>query len=269
MQYQAFNSVGNYNYNSKIYRCGGYPSHFHKNHELIYVFSGILHVKVNTEEMTLSAGEAIFIFGNNIHSFYSTDENIFWVGVFSCDYISLFSLEHHDGIMSCFSVGKYKDFLTENLFTENKKSVYCLISALNLVCDLCTANVKSAENERIGALKNAILTYIFKNFMDDITLKSLSDFLGYEQHYISRRFHDIFGMNFREMLNIYRFEKACSLFNEGKTDITSVALESGFQNVRNFNRVFKKFTGITPSSYAKSPETTFLDPKFEQISRRG
>ena len=59
-------------------------------------------------------------------------------------------------------------------------------------------------------------------------------------------------MSFTDLLNSYRLDAALLLLTETDKDITDIALESGFQSVRNFNDYFKLKIGETPSKYRKT-----------------
>jgi AraC-like DNA-binding protein len=46
-----------------------------------------------------------------------------------------------------------------------------------------------------------------------------------------------------------RIGYACRLIIEGKLSVSQISFESGFNNLSNFNRTFKKHTGYTPTDY--------------------
>jgi AraC-like DNA-binding protein len=75
----------------------------------------------------------------------------------------------------------------------------------------------------------------------------MAEEMGYDHHYLSRAFHEMFHMNFRDFVNQYRINYANELLMQGGRSITEVAFESGFQSVRSFNDVYKKMTGSVPS----------------------
>ena len=54
-----------------------------------------------------------------------------------------------------------------------------------------------------------------------------------------------------EYMNQYRLEMASRQLAGTELPITSIALESGFNNISYFNRVFKKKFGVTPKEYRK------------------
>ena len=54
---------------------------------------------------------------------------------------------------------------------------------------------------------------------------------------------------FTRYLNEVRISYACKLLREQHFTITRIGYESGFQNLSNFNRQFKKIKRMTPRSY--------------------
>ena len=53
-------------------------------------------------------------------------------------------------------------------------------------------------------------------------------------------------MSFSEYLNIVKIENAITLLRNHDSTMTALSRKCGFSTIRNFNRVFKKFTGYTP-----------------------
>jgi AraC-like DNA-binding protein len=56
-------------------------------------------------------------------------------------------------------------------------------------------------------------------------------------------------MAFKDYLLNTRVGYACKLLTDASQNISGVAYDSGFGNISNFNRQFKKIKGITPSQY--------------------
>ncbi|KQX48799.1 helix-turn-helix domain-containing protein [Paenibacillus sp. Root444D2] len=50
---------------------------------------------------------------------------------------------------------------------------------------------------------------------------------------------------------LYRIRKAKEMLLEPGSRIQDVARKAGYQNMNSFNRMFKKFSGITPSEFRK------------------
>ena len=89
----------------------------------------------------------------------------------------------------------------------------------------------------------------------DLSLPLLATKLQIPPHILSRLINEKFKLNFFDFINSYRVEEVKTKLNSSKFDSLSllgIALESGFNSKSAFNRVFKKFTGLTPSEYKKS-----------------
>ena len=250
--HQIGNSTGNYNYNAYFYTNRGYEQHFHKNYELIYVCEGELELTINSEKITLSQNELIILEPYSVHSFYVDDVSKIWVAVFSEDYIHDFAKKNRDVRFSKFKCERIiEDFLKVKLFFEGKPDLYTAKSCLYLICSECLKNAVTQEITLSSDFKGKVIRYISENINDDISLLSTAKALDYEYHYFSSLFHKCFGVNFKQFINLFRFDYACTLLREDDMDISEVAGICGFQSIRNFNRVFKSFSGYTPTEYKK------------------
>ena len=56
-------------------------------------------------------------------------------------------------------------------------------------------------------------------------------------------------MTFRDFVMKTKMERAMYIFAFSPTRIAEVAAEVGYDNVKYFGQVFKKYTGKTPSDY--------------------
>lgn len=250
MFHQPHNSQGNFNFNAFIYSGTGYQDHFHRNFEVIYILKGSAPVRVGHEQYTLHAREMVLIPPWHVHSFSVTEENLVWVGVFSKDFISKFAHREEGQRFSPFQCDPSADqFLREQLFTADAPPRYLLMASLYLICDQCMKFAKVSQSEEQSALRDKILRYIEEHYTQQISMQETAEALGYEYHYFSQLFHDCFEMNFRAFINIYRFDLACELLTETEKEIIDIAMESGFQSLRNFNRIFKTLSGSTPQEY--------------------
>lgn len=96
-----------------------------------------------------------------------------------------------------------------------------------------------------------VYDYIAKNFDKDITLDVLADKLNISRSYLSRYFKEKTGEYFVDYVNSVRIEEAKKLLLRPDIRIQDAAQIAGYQNINSFNRMFKKFTGFTPSEYRK------------------
>ena len=93
------------------------------------------------------------------------------------------------------------------------------------------------------------VSYIDKNYMNDISLEKCAEITGVSYTYLSREFKRATGMRFVEYLNRQRLNKAKSLLIREDIPVKKVAELSGFRNYNYFFKVFKELEGITPSEF--------------------
>lgn len=86
----------------------------------------------------------------------------------------------------------------------------------------------------------------------DLSLKTLSHKLSIPAYLISQVINVKTGKNFFDLINGYRIEDAKSRLTNPRTrdqKILKIAHDAGFNNLSAFNRVFKKFTRMTPTEF--------------------
>ena len=76
-------------------------------------------------------------------------------------------------------------------------------------------------------------------------------FLGMSRSHFSRYFHKQAGLPFFEFLNRTRIAKSIEMIKTDNMLIRDIAIKCGFNNTRNFHRVFKEYTGCNPSEMPK------------------
>ena len=142
--------------------------------------------------------------------------------------------------------------LTEWLMLiENSQS---LTDLKNLVIDkvreiLCEPDT----GQTVSAMTRQIFDYVSQNLQDDnLTLKYISEnYLFMNVDYVSKKFLKETGVRFSNYLADIRIKKAKQLLaSRGLDKIQTVAEEVGLgNNPQYFSQLFKKKTGMTPSSY--------------------
>lgn len=100
-------------------------------------------------------------------------------------------------------------------------------------------------------LSNKVIAYIFKNFNNDINLKTVADIANMNPSAFSRSFKRVHRKTFSKYANEIRVGFACKLLQENELNVAAVAYESGFNNLSNFNRQFKMIKKMSPSGYLK------------------
>ena len=259
--HQQHNSLGNHNYNAFFYDHCEWFYHFHKNYELAYVVEGEVELTLNEKKYILTPDSFALILPNEFHSYHTPDHSRVWIGVFSADFVGEFAKmtankKADKPMFTC--QPQIRDYLLHYLVTTEKQSAFLLKSALYAACSEFLNTVTLLETSHEKSFIHDIIHFLSENFQKDITLKAIGDAYGYEYHYLSRQFHKHFHINFKQFLNIYRIDFACDQLIHTDKNITEIALNSGFQNMRTFNRAFQSQTGLTPSEFRRSKRLSMV-----------
>lgn len=140
--------------------------------------------------------------------------------------------------------GAVTDDLTNQLFI---KSSLLRILAVLLSRRLFRPTEKNLD-KRVEGIK-AVLTYIRENYKEKIYIQDLAGQVHMNEQYFCRFFKKSIGRSPMEYLNEYRIKQAMRLLEETDLPVTEVCLESGYNNLGNFLRAFKKYTDTTPLKY--------------------
>ena len=91
--------------------------------------------------------------------------------------------------------------------------------------------------------------YVRDNSAENISLEQVAQIAGMERKYFSTFFHKKVGICFRYWLMGVRIGNAISLMEHENQSITQIAFETGFMDLRTFERAFKRCTGFTPREF--------------------
>lgn len=94
-----------------------------------------------------------------------------------------------------------------------------------------------------------IHAFIMGNFQRDISLAEVAKVANMSVPSFCRFFKSSTRKTFSTFLNDIRIGYACKLIVEDRYNISQICYESGFNNLSNFNRLFKKLTDKTPLQY--------------------
>ena len=107
-----------------------------------------------------------------------------------------------------------------------------------------------------------IMNYINHNFDKTITLGEAAKIAAMSEVALSRFFKQRTGKTFIDTLNEIRLGNASRMLIETTHSINEIAYKCGFNNISNFNRIFKKKKDCTPKefrhSYSSSGVRTFV-----------
>lgn len=126
-------------------------------------------------------------------------------------------------------------------------------------------SVMSAKPEQITVLSNPIhirqgsapsadtiataIEFLTQRFQEPIQLSDLLSHISMSRATFSRHFSHFTGQSFTVFLQQIRLEHCRRLLVMGTYTVTEAAMESGFQNLSHFNRLFRHRWGVTPREF--------------------
>ena len=270
MVHQVFNSIGANIYNGVIYTDTMHIDyHFHNSFELTYIISGTPTAIINNTSISLRQGDFLLIAPNIAHKIKSSPDCSIYIGVFSADFIPEF---YEKGMTSIFykfrTNNTIEQFLSDHFFYAESPDFYMLKSCLYMACSFALSSSEMEGDTTINATFTlAVNNYIAKNLNTDFSRKDIAKALNYEEHYFSTLFNNNFKISFTRYVNAFRFDIAQRLISSTKLNISDIAYKCGFKSIQSFNRIFKEFSGKTPSEYRNSKmSVTVLDVKKKKTA---
>ena len=153
------------------------------------------------------------------------------------------------------------DSLHINLFRASGNAIVGLAdqllikaSLLNIFADFSNrqlfSQTEKSDDHRVETIKTTI-TYIRDHYQEKIYIRDLASLIGLNEQYFCRFFKKAIGMSPIEYLNEYRIRQAVRLLKDSSLPVTEICLDCGYNNMGNFLREFRKYTGTTPLQYRK------------------
>lgn len=93
------------------------------------------------------------------------------------------------------------------------------------------------------------LKYIDDNFFNKTVLDELAKISGYSIPQFSRLFSEFTGITPMRYVNIVRIQHSTTMLSETDRRITEIAFDCGFDTLEVFERIFKKYFGISAADY--------------------
>ena len=127
------------------------------------------------------------------------------------------------------------------------RTIIC--SLVSDITEVAKKQKKLANSDVIEAAKE----YIHKNYSDpELSVGEISEYVRLSTVQFNTLFKRYCATTPGEYINQYRIKTAKELLADGSDNVSEICDKVGFLNKRTFNRVFKKFTNMTPTDYKRS-----------------
>lgn len=251
--------------------------HWHVEAEITFVRDGSATYQIGEETFHSQKGDLIFIAPNTIHSIYPipgcihiSDTMVFHLDLVgysimdqcSLNYLhplfngSLRLLSHmnqnhpsYPEMSACineiFICIKNKDAYFELVLKEKLHHLFYLIFKYQCFIETNISKRTSIYMDRV----KTVLQYIQNNYKESISILQLASLCHFSKTHFMSFFKQTVGISCVEYIIQVRLRVATDLLRTTDLSISDIALDSGFQNLSNFNRKFKSYYHITPTEY--------------------
>jgi AraC-like DNA-binding protein len=134
-----------------------------------------------------------------------------------------------------------------------------VLELLSILHDLSTSrNIRTLSNTTFNNTEtisynsrriNMVMEYLNKNFHKDVSLGEVAKLIAMSEVAFSRFFKLRTGKTFVDTLNEVRLGHASRMLIDTTQSINEIAYRCGFNNMSNFNRIFKKKKNCTPKEF--------------------
>lgn len=114
-----------------------------------------------------------------------------------------------------------------------------------------TEIIEKCQSKITYHMINKIIQYIHAHYDEQLNLTDVSKLFNFNYYYLSSYFSSHNKEGFNEFINKIRIEKACDFLKQD-IPISDISSMVGYSDHSYFCKVFKKFTGLTPSNFRKN-----------------
>ena len=231
------------------------------------------HSSGKTGHVTSGAGNLIFLVPG-------TRDSLLWHGdsqriVASIDPLLMRDSAEQIGLRSlcdfetCWS---FEDMQLAHLLTEMDREMASSWAMGSLYGDLLSMSLSIALIKKYGRLSSLSVSvkgglsrprlkqvrdYIDENLHRDLRLKDLAALTGLSVFHFARSFRESSGLTPYHYIVQRRVDRAKSLLLQPEWTIEQVASAAGFSGGSQFSRIFRQTTGVTPSTWRRTPYSQF------------
>lgn len=255
--------------------------HLHTEIEMVYIMEGSMQFIIGDDSVMVHSGDIIFINGLTVHSSETTsssytricllqfDPGLVYNTKIASEYKYLIPFIRHDNFnYHLFSIKDRKErpYIAELLIEiavefDRKEVAYEILIKSNLykiLTILYRENILNynllnnlVKEKTLFPKLSSVLNFVESNYGDNITVELVSNMLGLNYYYFSRRFKAATGKPFIQYLNFVRISVAEKLLLTTDKSITEIISDTGFSSLSYFNRTFKKLKLCNPTDYRK------------------
>jgi AraC-like DNA-binding protein/quercetin dioxygenase-like cupin family protein len=250
--------------------------HWHAQVEINYMFRGALEYRMRGHAVELKAGQFCLFWGGLPHQVVDTTNDAFFVAI-HLPLVHFFRLKLSSELVHKLTHGATLLTTGEDetdsascarwvgyLRSSDRSQVDHAISELLLRIERIRfephylVEPDELPEQRGGCADQhpfaniaAICEYIAGNFRHDIDCADIATSVDIHPKYAMNLFKKTTGVTLNEYVNLLRLSYAQALLMQEDANILTIASESGFGSLSNFNKSFRKMAGMSPTDFRR------------------
>ncbi len=248
-----------------------YPLHWHSATEIIIPIDSPYTLAIDNEKYTINPKEILVIPPGQLHALYAPPKGLRIIILFESSLLSniqgfnsiLYNLrpfaiinEEIYGNATNELISTIYEVIDEYFAFKAFREVSCLSSLMKFLVLLERSNNKRIlENSTVKKKNNYyqcishVCEYIDQHCTEELTLEKLANIAGYSPFHFARLFKEYRNDTIFNYITKRRIMYAENLLMLPDITVTQVAINSGFESISTFNRVFKNINKCTPTQF--------------------
>ena len=254
--------------------------HYHPEYELVLIHKGTGKRMVGDSIDRFDVGDLVFVGSNLPHEwlcddhFFNSPSHFAGEGIviqFADNFLgdNFFKIQENkrlrkmldNSTQGCVLTGKTREVITDLMLKmismDAEDRLYTLFNIFRLLSKskdyylLASPNFTISFQADDGSSIKKVVEYIMQHFHEKIQVKKVLELANMSSTTFSVYFKRTYNMTFQKYVLKVRIGYACSLLTDNTLTIAQIASQAGFDNLSNFNRLFKKSKGNTPKEFRR------------------
>jgi len=156
-------------------------------------------------------------------------------------------------------IEKVKDRL--DYLNKGQNGFYSVLELLTILYELsndensrilCSSTFNKQDDSSESRRIQKVIKYLNSNYQKEIRLLDVANYVNMSEVSFSRFMKKRTGKNYIDYLNDLRLGIASRILIDTSKTIAEISFECGYNNLSNFNRIFKKRKGLTPKEFREN-----------------